>query len=846
MTDFARHPLASRASVGDIQPLHGAGDIAKELLGLAPVPSGGTRLAEATQTLPGFTPAATSTVLVQTESTTSLGVFTQEAWMGATPNHAQSAQYGDPHYADVLVMLRGGELVDRGPAAHTISTAGVGLGTGGGVFEFTSATTGWVETEDYAEFDVGAGEFCIEADVDASDFTTRSAALSIIDEFAQPVVTLFTSDALVPRLAVTVKNTAGVDTTLVSSAWAGAVSPGQHRFALTRTGDTLRLFLDRALVGTTAFTGSVKAGWAFRIFVQGTLAWSPGGYTRVSNARVSSSSRYTDAYTRSPAETAERLGADNSLAFTQVATATMSEVRLLTNGAADPYRGNVTYLLHGDSHTIGGPLGYLQPDDGPLSIPFDASYGPSVVDATAYGGKTIEFNNLQGCFATTSSDLQTLTNPGETYVGANNYGTTELRFEAVDIRRGWFVSSQGVKLGLSGRAPGTTNNVSADYIFTTAPETNWTYRLQIQFGVYVPVPPDFATYGEHFGRLTLVAGQKYHIAIIQDDRDIRVYLDGVLDIAFTLPADAVWSRSFAKYLTIGELTRGLAFNADRFFQCRFEEVRHTQGVVRYTGGVFDAPTAPHQGAPDVAPFGTFTQLATLDGAAVVGETLYVFADQTLPAFAPLPLRSLSANQTLPAFTPLALRSVSATQTIPPFLALNTRFVSADQTIPDFPAQVARSVAADQLIPAFTQYTEAGRSVTADQTLDAFVAAQTALSRMALGVRQTSSLGVFEQNASAISIVRASGTPTLPAFAQRARALHQLASASQNTTLGLITQLATVGNANRASANSSSWAFTQEAEAEALAQCSADATLPVFRNRAKSTGSPYCAPRRCCA
>lgn len=768
----------------------------------------------ANQTIPAFTQSATAinNYRVATASQT-LAPITQVAIAGAPSRVITEGVLGDPNFSSVLALLHadGSGTTDSSSYARALTLTGLTVAGsssaqnkfGGGAFEFSASgsfeQTGHVYTSGAsADFDFGSSDFTLEGYARLNSFTTvgMGPRLVITNEFGSVIWTLGVTNSLIPTVFVEIGSTK-----LVAAAQAGGrfLVDTWHHLAVTRVGTTLRLFLDRKLVATGTYSGAVPAGGRQirAYFASGAMGVTDAAFRGWwDEIRVTTGlGRYTAS---GDAETAAfpGRGAADPLRLTQTATVTTGTTRRLSTNDDASFTAR-HFLLHGDSVAadpdVGGHVNST--DSGPYRIKGRGQYVTANAVPGAFGGNALQFEKLSGWGMWESSPLPA-------YSGTIDI-TTEFRFRITEGCQGWVLQSGEFSIGLAGGLTGYPTDSAGSSVFND--QTGFSYFLQFSGGSGVS-PAWSAT--AVFGRTPLSLNEWHHVALVRSGTSVKVYLDGMLELTYTLPSGASMSGNSWQFGN-----RGIGYFAERTPVYSVEEVRHTLAAI-YSGEVFDVPTAPFA---DTQVMAAVTQTATV----VHPTSNNATAAQTIPAFTQtatlLGVRVINGTQTLPAITQVAT-AVNGSAAV----------AVAAQTLPAF-GQVATAIAVPIPGLAGTQFMPA-----IAQT--AFAGDARDLTNLIFPSPLGRTLPAFAQDATATSSLSAAAAQTLP-ISQVATVVHAGVGAAAAQAMQGFGQAATAAALLKLTAGQIILPPTQNATMTGLRKLSGAQLLPQFGMSALIEGAP---------
>lgn len=190
---------------------------------------------------------------------------------GATSTIRVRVSSDNDEYTRVLLHMDGADASTTftdsaagATATHTwtasgnaqIDTAASKFGGASGLFD---GTTDYISTPDHADLSLGSGDWTIDGwfRCEAAGGTNRGMICHSDASLTAAGTAIYLRRDTINRIVVSVSNGSGFAIVAGTTEFTDALNTGWHHFAVVRTGDELRLFVDGTEEGSSAFTGSV-------------------------------------------------------------------------------------------------------------------------------------------------------------------------------------------------------------------------------------------------------------------------------------------------------------------------------------------------------------------------------------------------------------------------------------------------------------------------------------------------------------------------------------------------------------------------------------------------------------
>lgn len=210
---------------------------------------------------------------------------------------------------------------------------------------------------------------------------------------------------------------------------------------------------------------------------------------------------------------------------------------------ADTYWSNVSLLTHCD-----GTNG---------SVPVDQK-GKTITSLNSAGVSTAQFKFGTGCLELNGTNQGvTVANSADFSFGSGNF-TVEMFAKFDEIAATKFL------------------------LFYGTPKSWWVYRTAQSLQVAYSTDGTNSIAMPSTANVITSTAAWYHIALVRNGSALKLYVDGIERSALTVGADSFYNTAGA--LSIGTYNNGF------YTDGRFDEIRITKGVARYTAG-FSPPTA---------------------------------------------------------------------------------------------------------------------------------------------------------------------------------------------------------------------------------------------------------------
>jgi len=301
-----------------------------------------------------------------------------------------------------------------------------------------------------------------------------------------------------------------------------------HHLALTRSGSTVRVFVDGTPVASATNSGSVAVDKIGAFYYQGNLFGSfyVNGY--IDDLRVTKGvARYTSNFTPPTAELPD---------------------------PSDPDFDSVSLLLHGDG--TNGSTTFIDSSNNSHTV---TPGGDAEISTTQskFGGASMYFDG--------DGDYLSIPDDTSLHLGSDDFTFefwTYLNSTTGDLTNKRTISTDGVQY--------LYFRVTDGSLLTWITSDGSTWDIAENFG---------------FGNTTLSTGQWYHIALVRNGTEISTYVDGTKS-PNTITTSAAIQNGSTYPLVIGA---DVAYG--NYLDGYIDDFRLTQGVARYTSN-FTPPTAP--------------------------------------------------------------------------------------------------------------------------------------------------------------------------------------------------------------------------------------------------------------